>query len=75
MPIKFGFRPFKQRPRLFRSDLLPRIKNEIHRLLEDNFTRPYSYAEWVSNIMSVEKEESDKLIVCIAITHAKVNQH
>jgi hypothetical protein len=28
--IKLGFRPFKQRPRSFRPDMLPRIKDEIH---------------------------------------------
>jgi hypothetical protein len=32
LPIKSIFRPFKQRPRSFRSDLLPWIKDEIHRL-------------------------------------------
>jgi hypothetical protein len=45
LPIKSGFRPFKQRPRSFRPDLLPRIKDEIHRLLEANFIRPCRYAE------------------------------
>jgi hypothetical protein len=29
LPIKPGFRPFKQRPRSFRSDLLHRIKDDI----------------------------------------------
>jgi hypothetical protein len=65
LPIKYDFRPFKQKPRLFRTDLLPRIKDEIHRLLEANFIRPYRYAEWVSNIVPVKKKESGKLIVCI----------
>jgi hypothetical protein len=64
LPIKFGFRPFKQRARTFLPDLLPRIKDEIHRPLEANFIRPCRYAEWVSNIVPVEKE-SDKLRVCI----------
>jgi hypothetical protein len=64
LPIKSGFRPFKQRARTFRLDLLPRIKDEIHRLLEADFIRPCRYAEWVSNIVPVEKE-SDKLRVCI----------
>jgi hypothetical protein len=64
LPIKSGFRPFKQKARTFRSDLLPRIKDEIHRLLEANFIRPCRYAEWVSNIVPVEKE-SGKLRVCI----------
>jgi hypothetical protein len=33
LPIKSGFRPFMERARTFRPDLLPRIKDEIHRLL------------------------------------------
>ena len=65
LPIKSGFRPFKQRARTFRPDLLPRIKDEIHRLLEADFIRPCRYAEWVSNIVPVEKKESGKLRVCI----------
>jgi hypothetical protein len=40
LPIKSGFRPFKQKNRIFRPDILPRIKDEIHRLLEANFIRP-----------------------------------
>jgi hypothetical protein len=65
LPIKSGFRPFKQKTRTLRPDILPRIKDEIHRLLEANFIRPCRYAEWVSNIVSVEKKESSKLRVCI----------
>jgi hypothetical protein len=64
LSIKSGFRPFKQKARTFRPDLLPRIKDEIHRLLEANFIRPCRHAEWVSNIVPMEKE-SDKLRVCI----------
>jgi hypothetical protein len=65
LPIKFGFRPFKQKPITFRPDLRPRIKDKIHRLLEANFIRPCRYTEWVSNIVPVEKKESRKLRVCI----------
>jgi hypothetical protein len=64
LPIKSGFRPFKQKARTFRPDLLPRIKDEIHRPLEAEFIRPCRYAEWVSNIVPVENE-SGKLRVCI----------
>jgi hypothetical protein len=39
--------------------------SEIYRLLEANFIRPYRYAEWVYNIVLVEKKESGKLRVCI----------
>jgi hypothetical protein len=63
LSIKSGFRPFKQKARTFRPDLLPRIKDGIHRLLEANFIRPCIYAEWVSNIVPVEKELG-KLRVC-----------
>jgi hypothetical protein len=65
LPIKSGFRPFKQKARTFRPDLVPRIKDKIHRLLEADFIRPCRYTEWVSNIVPVEKKESGKLRVCI----------
>jgi hypothetical protein len=65
LPIKSGFRPFKQKVRTFRLDLLPRIKDKIHRLLEANFIRPCRYAECVSNIVPVENKESSKLRVHI----------
>jgi hypothetical protein len=61
LPIKSGFRPFKQKARTFPPDLLPRIKDEIHRLLEANFIRPCRYAEWVSNIVPVEKKSQVSL--------------
>jgi hypothetical protein len=62
LPIKSGFRPFKQKPRTFHPDLLPRIKDEIYRLLEANLS---DLADtWVSNIVPVEKKESGKLRVC-----------
>jgi hypothetical protein len=65
LPIKSDFMHFKQKPRTFRPDLLPRIKDGIHRLLEANFIRPCRNAEWVSNIVPVEKKESGKIKVCI----------
>jgi hypothetical protein len=40
LPIKLGFRPFKQGPRSFCLDLLARIEDKIQRLLEANFIRP-----------------------------------
>jgi hypothetical protein len=61
----FDFRPFKQKAKTFHPDLLPRIKDEIQWLLEANFIRPCRYAEWVSNVVPVEKKESGKLRVCI----------
>jgi hypothetical protein len=65
LPIKSSFKPFKQRPRSFCMDLIPRIKDDIHWLLEANFIRPCRYTEWVFKIVSVEKKKLGKLRVCI----------
>jgi hypothetical protein len=65
VPIKQSFGPFKQRPRPFRPNLHPKIKDEIHQLLEANFIRHCRSTDWVSNIVLVEKKDSIKLRVCI----------
>jgi hypothetical protein len=39
--------------------------DEIHQLLEGNFIRPCRYFEWVSNIVPIEKKDSNKLRICI----------
>jgi hypothetical protein len=65
LPNKPGFRPFKRRPRPFRPDLHPRIKDETHLLLEAHFIRPCRYADWVLNIVLVEKKDSKKIRLCI----------
>jgi hypothetical protein len=51
---------FKQRQIPFGLDLHPRIKDKIHQLLGANFIRPCRYADWVSNIVPVEKKDSNK---------------
>ena len=65
LPIKPGFRPHKQAPRRFNPLMYDRIKAEINRLLEAGFIRPCRYADWISNIVPVEKKDSGKLRVCI----------
>jgi hypothetical protein len=65
LPIKQGFRPHKQPPQNYNPELLDRIKEEIKCLLNAKFIRPCRYAEWVSNIMSVEKKNSKKIRVCV----------
>jgi hypothetical protein len=65
LAIKLSFMPFKQRTRPFRLDLHPRIKDEIHRLLEANLIRPCRYADLVSDIVPVEKKDSGKHGVCV----------
>jgi ribonuclease HI len=65
LPIKAGFRPYKQPARKFNPKMYDRIKEEIGRLLKANFIKPCRYADWISNIVPVEKKGSSKLRVCI----------
>jgi hypothetical protein len=65
LPIKKGFRPFKQHPCRFNSTIYDRIKEEINQLLQVGFIQPYRYAEWVSNIVPVKKimERSKSILI------------
>jgi hypothetical protein len=65
LPIKDGFRPYKQPTRRFNLDIYDRVKEELNRLLEANFIRPCQYADWISNIVPVEKKGTGKIRVCI----------
>ena len=56
LPIKAGFRPYKQPSRRFNPVMCDRIKEEINRLLDAGFIRSCRYAEWISNIVPVEKK-------------------
>ena len=56
LPIKAGFRPYKQPSRRFNLVMYDRIKEEINRLLDAGFIRFCRYAEWISNIVPVEKK-------------------
>jgi hypothetical protein len=56
LPIKTGFRPHKQPVRSFSPKIMDRIKEEIDRLLKAGFVQPCRYAEWVSNVVPVEKK-------------------
>jgi hypothetical protein len=65
LPIRVGFRPFMHKPKSFCLNLQPKIKDKINWLLEANFIIPCMYADWVSNIVPVEKKEFGKLRVSI----------
>lgn len=65
LPIKPGFRPHKQPARRFNPKIYDRIKEEIDRLLKVGLIRPCRYADWISNIVPVEKKNTDKIRVCI----------
>jgi hypothetical protein len=62
--IKAGFRPHKQAPRNFNPDLYGRLK-EVDCLLKAKFIQPCRYAEWVSNIVLIEKKGTCKIRVCV----------
>ena len=65
LPIKAGFRPYKQSSRRFNPIMYDRIEEEINRLLDAEFIRSCRYVEWISNIVPVEKKDSGKIRVCI----------
>ena len=54
--IKAGFRPYKQPARHFNPIMYDRIKAEINRLLDAGFIQSCRYADWISNIVPVEKK-------------------
>jgi hypothetical protein len=65
LPIKFGFKPYKQPPRkIYKDGVLVDVKKEIERLIEANFIRPCRYSEWISNIVLVYMKNG-KMRVCI----------
>jgi hypothetical protein len=65
LPIKAGFRPFKQHARRYNPLMYNQIKEEIDWLLKANLIRHCRYAEWISNIVPMEKKGSSKNRVCI----------
>ena len=42
-----------------------RIKEEVDRLLKAKFIRPCRYADWVSNIVPVEKKNTSNIRICV----------
>jgi hypothetical protein len=57
LPIKPGFRPYKQPPHEnYKDEVLADVKKEVERLLDANFIRPCRYAEWISKIVPVYKK-------------------
>ena len=64
LPIKADFRHYKQPSRHFNPVMYDRIKEEINRLSDAGFIRSCRYAEWISNIVPIEKKNSGKIRVC-----------
>jgi hypothetical protein len=65
LPIKPGFRPYKQPPRkIYKDEVLADVKKEVEMLIEAIFIRTCRYVEWISNIVPVYKK-NEKMRVCI----------
>jgi hypothetical protein len=41
------------------------VKEEVDRLLQAGFIQPCRYADWVSNIIPVEKKNTGKIRICV----------
>jgi hypothetical protein len=60
LPIKACFRPYKQGAWNFKPEIIRRVKEEVDRLLQAWFIQPCCYADWVSNIVPVEKKNTGR---------------
>ena len=47
LPLKKGFRPYQQRARQMKAEILEEVKKEIEKMLKAGFIRPCRYAEWI----------------------------
>jgi hypothetical protein len=65
LPIKQGSRPYRQPAQNFSQEIVVKIKEEVERLLKANFVQPCRYTEWVSNMVPVEKKNTEKIRVCV----------
>jgi hypothetical protein len=57
LPLKSGFRPFQQRARQMKADVLVEVKKEVEKMLEAGFIRTCRYAEWISSVVPVQKKD------------------
>jgi hypothetical protein len=65
LPINVGFRPYKQGAQNFKPEIVGRVKEEVDWLLQAGFIQPCRYADWVSNIVPVEKKNTGKIRICV----------
>jgi hypothetical protein len=57
LPLKLGFRPFQQRVRQMKAEVLEEVKKEVEKMIAAGFIRPCRYAEWISSIVPVQKKD------------------
>ena len=56
LPLKKGFRPFQQRARQMKAEVLEEVKKEVEKMLDAGFIRSCRYVEWISSVVPVPKE-------------------
>jgi hypothetical protein len=64
LPLKKGFRPFQQRARQIKVEVLVEVKKEVEKMLEAGFIRPCRYAESISSVVLVQKKDG-RWQVCV----------
>jgi ribonuclease HI len=64
LPLKSGFRPFQQRARQMKAEVLVEVKKEVEKILEAGFIRTCRYAEWISSVVPVQKKDG-RWRVCV----------
>jgi hypothetical protein len=64
LPLKNRFRPFQQRARQMKAEVLVEVKKEVEKMLEAGFIRPCRYAEWISSVVPVQKKDG-RWRVCV----------
>ena len=64
LPLKKGFRPFQQRARQMKAEILEEVKKEVQKMLDAGFIRPCRYVEWISSVVPVQKKDG-RWRVCV----------
>jgi len=67
LPIKAGFKPYKQPARHFNPSIYDRIKEEINRLLDASFIRSCHYADWISNIVLLKRKIRARFVFALIL--------
>jgi hypothetical protein len=75
LPIKADFRLYKQGARNFKPEMVRRVKEVVDRLLQAGFIQPCRYADWVSNIVLVEKKNTGKIRIYVDFRNINMGLH
>jgi hypothetical protein len=59
IPLKENTKPFKKKLRQINPMLLPFMKKEVKKLLDEKIIIPLRYSEWVANLVPVRKKNGE----------------